>query len=238
MTELSLQSRLDSLIALSVETEWVEFKHNNDDPEMIGEYLSALSNSAVLHDQQRAWLVWGVRDGDHEVIGTTFKPREAKVGNQDLEGWLSTKVFPRLLPPRLPQAGFQRGNDQRVPPQAAEHARQGLSESLPNHPGVHRGKAGEAPRPEQPQPQARQIPAILGLILMCRSCANPKVPAQDPCGSGGHRLSFTEESRHFVPNLAIPSNFLMYRSCAIGANSVSGGPSSGSANPHASNPKL
>jgi predicted HTH transcriptional regulator len=96
MTELSLQSRLDSLIALPAETEWVEFKHNNDDPEMIGEYLSALSNAAVLHDQQRAWLAWGVRDGDHAVVGTAFKPRQAKVGNQDLEGWLSTKVFPRV----------------------------------------------------------------------------------------------------------------------------------------------
>jgi predicted HTH transcriptional regulator len=96
MTDLSLQSRLDSLLAHPVETEWLEFKENNTDPEAIGEYLSALSNSAVLHDQQRAWMVWGVRDGDHAVVGTTFKPRQMKVGNQDLEGWLSTKVFPRL----------------------------------------------------------------------------------------------------------------------------------------------
>jgi ATP-dependent DNA helicase RecG len=96
VTDLALQSRLDSLIALPTETEWVEFKHNNANPDEIGEYLSALSNSAVLHDQQRAWLVWGVRDGDHAVVGTTFKPRQVKVGNQDLEGWLSTKVFPRL----------------------------------------------------------------------------------------------------------------------------------------------
>ena len=96
MTALTFQSRLDSLLALPTETEWLEFKHNNADPVQIGEYLSALSNSAVLHDQQRAWLIWGVRDGDHAVAGTSFKPRQTKVGNQDLEGWLSTKVFPRL----------------------------------------------------------------------------------------------------------------------------------------------
>lgn len=96
MTDLTFQSRLDSLLALPTETEWLEFKHNNADPVQIGEYLSALSNSAVLHDQQRAWLIWGVRDGDHAVAGTSFKPRQTKVGNQDLEGWLSTKVFPRL----------------------------------------------------------------------------------------------------------------------------------------------
>ena len=63
---------------LPVETEWVEFKHNNSDPVQIGEYLSALSNSAVLHDQPRAWLAWGIRDSDHAVVGTTFRPRQAK----------------------------------------------------------------------------------------------------------------------------------------------------------------
>jgi ATP-dependent DNA helicase RecG len=96
MTDLTLQSRLDSLLALPVETEWVEFKHNNANPEQIGEYLSALSNSAVLHEQSRAWLVWGVRDSDHAVLGTTFKPRETKVGNQELEGWLTTQSYPRV----------------------------------------------------------------------------------------------------------------------------------------------
>jgi predicted HTH transcriptional regulator len=96
MTDLSLQSRLESLLALPQETEWVEFKHNYTDPEQIGEYLSALSNSAALHDQTRAWLIWGVRDGDHAVLGTTFRPRHEKVGNQNLEGWLTTKTYPRV----------------------------------------------------------------------------------------------------------------------------------------------
>lgn len=30
---LALSSRLDSLLALPQETEWVEFKHNNSDPD-------------------------------------------------------------------------------------------------------------------------------------------------------------------------------------------------------------
>ena len=96
MTDLSLHSRFDSLRALPAETEWVEFKKNNADPEQIGEYLSALSNSAVLHDQARAWLAWGVRNGDHAVVGTSFRPRQKKVGNQELEGWLTTKTYPRV----------------------------------------------------------------------------------------------------------------------------------------------
>lgn len=96
MTHQTIQSQLEQLLALPAETEWVEFKHNNTNPEEIGGYLSALSNSAVLHDKQRAWLVWGVDDETHEVIGTTFKPRTEKKGNQELEGWLATLISPHL----------------------------------------------------------------------------------------------------------------------------------------------
>ena len=94
--DFSLSSRLDGLLALPQETEWVEFKHNNANPDSIGERLSALANSAILHDQSRAWMVWGIEDGTHQVLGTTFLPRKQKVGNQELEGWLSTQLHPRV----------------------------------------------------------------------------------------------------------------------------------------------
>ena len=48
MTLEQLNEKLEELIALPHETEWAEFKHNNSDPQMIGEYLSAISNSAAL----------------------------------------------------------------------------------------------------------------------------------------------------------------------------------------------
>ncbi len=40
-SEMNLNQLLTSLLVLPKETEWVEFKHNNDNPEPIGEYLSA-----------------------------------------------------------------------------------------------------------------------------------------------------------------------------------------------------
>ena len=43
-----LNSLLMSLLKLNKENEWIEFKINNDDSKMIGEYISALSNSATL----------------------------------------------------------------------------------------------------------------------------------------------------------------------------------------------
>lgn len=41
------------------ESGWVEFKHNNWSPQMIGEDISALANSAVLADHSHAYMIWG-----------------------------------------------------------------------------------------------------------------------------------------------------------------------------------
>lgn len=85
-----------ALASMPRETEWVEFKHNNAVPDDIGEYVSALSNAAALHGERTGYLVWGVHDETHEILGTTFEPRATKVGNQELESWLVTNLVPRL----------------------------------------------------------------------------------------------------------------------------------------------
>jgi ATP-dependent DNA helicase RecG len=54
-----LISLVNELRKLPAETGWVEFKHNNADPEAIGEYISALANSAALAGKANAYLVWG-----------------------------------------------------------------------------------------------------------------------------------------------------------------------------------
>ena len=48
---------LDRLLAASDEHEWVEFKHDNDEPHAIGEYLSALANAAALDGEPLSYLV-------------------------------------------------------------------------------------------------------------------------------------------------------------------------------------
>ncbi len=79
------------------ESEWIEFKHNNDKPQLIGEYISALANSATLHDVAKAYLVYGVEDSTLKMIGTKYKPKISKgKGNEDLESWLH-----RLLDPNV-----------------------------------------------------------------------------------------------------------------------------------------
>jgi len=54
-----LSALLRELCRLSNETEWAEFKHNNDDAPMIAEYISGLANSAALAGKQTGYLVWG-----------------------------------------------------------------------------------------------------------------------------------------------------------------------------------
>ncbi len=47
------------LCALPRETEWVEFKVNDANPEDVGQYISALANAAALVGEAFAYLVWG-----------------------------------------------------------------------------------------------------------------------------------------------------------------------------------
>ncbi len=87
---------LRELSKLTKETEWVEFKHNNDDPQMIGEYISALANSAALLGKQSAYVVWGIADEDHALLGTKFKPSTTRHKQQELESWLLQKIAPKI----------------------------------------------------------------------------------------------------------------------------------------------
>ena len=94
--EQELLGILTELRKLPRETEWVEFKHNNAEPEEIGEYLSALANAAALTGKVHAYLVWGIKNDTHEIVGTTFNPVTAKVGYEELESWLLRLLSPKI----------------------------------------------------------------------------------------------------------------------------------------------
>ncbi len=91
-----LAGLVQELRGLPRETPWAEFKVDNSDPQLIGESISALANGAALHGKTRGWMVWGVRDDDHEVVGTAFEPAAARKGNEELENWLLRLLRPRI----------------------------------------------------------------------------------------------------------------------------------------------
>ncbi len=87
---------LEQLCSEPRETEWLEFKHDRFEPDQYGEYVSALANSAILHNQRHAYLVFGIEDKTHEIVGTNLRIKNRKVGNEEFENWLVRHLDPRI----------------------------------------------------------------------------------------------------------------------------------------------
>lgn len=84
----NLELLVNKLREYKSETNWFEFKHNNYSPDMIGEDISALANGAAFSEKNCAYMIWGVHDKTHEIIGTEYDQYTLKVGNQEIESWL------------------------------------------------------------------------------------------------------------------------------------------------------
>jgi predicted HTH transcriptional regulator len=85
------------LLEEPVESAWLEFKVNNKDPREIGEYVSALANSAMLVGRDRAFLIFGVEDQTKRRVGTVLRLQQLKQGSEDFTNWLSRMIEPRVL---------------------------------------------------------------------------------------------------------------------------------------------
>ncbi len=96
MQQRELEDLIQTLTSLPKETETVEFKENNSDKERIDRDISALSNSANLTEEGFAYLVFGVQDKTHEIVGTTYSPKQEKVGSVEIEFWLNQRINPKI----------------------------------------------------------------------------------------------------------------------------------------------
>lgn len=87
--------RLDSLLALSGESEVVEFKEakNQFHFDKLGKYFSALSNEANLYQRKSAWLVFGVKD-NQTIVGSQFRANARDL--QSLKKEVADKTTHRL----------------------------------------------------------------------------------------------------------------------------------------------
>ena len=86
----SISEQLFSLLSHN-ESEVVEFKEAKSgyDFGKLGRYFSALSNEANLLGKPHAWLVFGVRDKGHAVVGSQFRP--ARKDLDSLKGEVAAK---------------------------------------------------------------------------------------------------------------------------------------------------
>ena len=84
MNHTELISLIDELRALPKENEWVEFKTGTATTnDKIGQYISAISNAACINNQSFGYLVFGIHNDTHDVVGTNFKLKNKKEGNQE-----------------------------------------------------------------------------------------------------------------------------------------------------------
>ena len=97
MNNGELVALVDRLRCEPDEIEWLEFKRNRYQPQELGMYLSALANGACLVGKPRGYLLFGIDDESHEVVGTSFNPYTTKgKGNQDLLPWLGAGLRPNI----------------------------------------------------------------------------------------------------------------------------------------------
>lgn len=89
---------LDEQIAsIQKENRHIEFKSNYQDPDKLGQYISALSNGACLDGKDFGYLYFGVQDKTLEITGTSFDPSKEKAkGNQSLELYLRVMISPKI----------------------------------------------------------------------------------------------------------------------------------------------
>lgn len=95
MDEFQIKQLVKSLLE-SQESEWLEFKENKYKPEEIGKNISAISNSIALLNHEQGYILWGVDNKNRSLLGTKFQPKETKVGNEELENWLSRLLRPKI----------------------------------------------------------------------------------------------------------------------------------------------
>lgn len=87
---------VDELRSHTSECQWLEFKKDNTDHEMIGKRCSALSNAARIEGRDTAYMLWGIEDETHKVLGTSFDPESRKVGGTVLQLWLANSLQPSI----------------------------------------------------------------------------------------------------------------------------------------------
>jgi ATP-dependent DNA helicase RecG len=97
MNNNELIELVDELRSYPNENECLEFKTNTATTnDRLGQYISSLSNAACILNKDFAYLIFGIEDKTHNVVGTSFNFKTRKEGNEELELWIRRYLSPSV----------------------------------------------------------------------------------------------------------------------------------------------
>lgn len=92
---MNIEEVIANCLSYDDEQEWFEFKSNYVEPDELGRYISSLSNSAAMLGRANGYLIFGIHDKTHEIMGTSFSPHKA-VNNEPLQHYLARSLNPSI----------------------------------------------------------------------------------------------------------------------------------------------
>ncbi len=91
----NINNIISKLVKYTSEEEWFEFKTNWFNAKELGEYISAISNAAVMKQKECGYFVWGVNNDTHEIEGTNFD-YQREVKGEPLQHYLTRLLSPEV----------------------------------------------------------------------------------------------------------------------------------------------
>lgn len=88
-----LEKLINELCSYPYEKEWFEFKENWFEADELGKYISSLANAAAYEGLDFGYLIWGVNNDTHEIVGTSFNP-DIDYKNEPLKHFLIRQLKP------------------------------------------------------------------------------------------------------------------------------------------------
>lgn len=86
---------LNDLRKRTFEADWFKFKVNWFNVDELGQYISALSNTAKVIGSEFAYFFWGVENDSHDIIGTSFDYNR-EINHEPLEHYLLRNLNPKI----------------------------------------------------------------------------------------------------------------------------------------------
>ena len=90
-----IQEIINACISYDSERECFQFKENWYEKDKLGEYISALSNSAAILGRSYAYFIWGINDDSHEIVGTKCN-YNIEINNEPLQHYLARNLNPSI----------------------------------------------------------------------------------------------------------------------------------------------